>query len=169
MFHGSDEKAVEKLSIMGYLATFLIIFVKPPGKRPHIELATVKELLLFRPLANGQRRKKARLVVGSCGQPPDKSLRLKFSATPHRVWAKEFIVWSFGERGRDPWRIDLEIDSRLDSRDRRRLRSQISARDSALVREFLDPVVSKPALGLIAPLESCNALEHSFRGSLESQ
>ncbi|GBM15509.1 hypothetical protein AVEN_8901-1 [Araneus ventricosus] len=74
-------------------------------------------------------------------------VRLKFSATPHRDWAKEFIVWSFGERERDRRKIDLEIDSRLDSRDRRRLRSQISARDSALVREFLDSVESKPTLG----------------------
>ncbi|GBN13287.1 hypothetical protein AVEN_169440-1 [Araneus ventricosus] len=53
-------------------------------------------------------------------------------------------------------------DSRLDARDRRRLRSQISARDSALVRACLDPVELKPAFGLIAPLEICNALEHSF-------
>ncbi|GBN03862.1 hypothetical protein AVEN_9749-1 [Araneus ventricosus] len=81
--------------------------------------------------------------------------------------AKEFIVWSFGEK-RDRWRIDLEIDSRLDSRDRKGLRSQISARDSALVRAFLDLVELKPAFGWIAPLESCNALEHSFKGSLES-
>ncbi|GBO34837.1 hypothetical protein AVEN_186789-1 [Araneus ventricosus] len=36
------------------------------------------------------------------------------------------------------WR--LIRDSGLDSRDRRRLISQISARDPALVREFLDPV-----------------------------
>ncbi|GBO32562.1 hypothetical protein AVEN_107074-1 [Araneus ventricosus] len=43
------------------------------------------------------------------------------------------------------WR--LIRDSRLDSRDRKRLRSQISARGSALVREFLDSVESKPTLG----------------------
>ncbi|GBM99086.1 hypothetical protein AVEN_138925-1 [Araneus ventricosus] len=73
--------------------------------------------------------------------------------------AKEFIVWSFGEK-----EIDGELipDSRLDSRDRRRLRSQISTRDSALVRACLDPVELNPAFGLIAPLESCNTLEHSF-------
>ncbi|GBN96725.1 hypothetical protein AVEN_84023-1 [Araneus ventricosus] len=64
-----------------------------------------KELLKFRPSANGQRRKKARLVVGSCSQQPDKSLNLKFSATPHRGSAKKFIVWR--ERG-----VDGEIDSR---------------------------------------------------------
>ncbi|GBO21814.1 hypothetical protein AVEN_135026-1 [Araneus ventricosus] len=94
-------------------------FAKPPGKRPHIELATaetVKELLKFRPSANGERRKKARLVVGSCDQPPDKSRRLKFSATPHRGSAKEFIAWSFGERGRDRRRIDLEIVWRFKTR-----------------------------------------------------
>ncbi|GBN20060.1 hypothetical protein AVEN_267349-1 [Araneus ventricosus] len=97
-------------------------------------------------------------------------MRLNLSATPHRCWAKEFIIWSFGEKveidGELIWR--LIPDSRFDSRDRRRLRSQIMARDSALVRAFLDPVELKPVLGLISPLESCNALEHSFRGSLET-
>ncbi|GBM99645.1 hypothetical protein AVEN_140285-1, partial [Araneus ventricosus] len=117
-------------------------------KRPHVKLATsetVKELLKFRPSANGQRRKKARLVVGSCSQQPDKSLKLKISITPHRGKAKEFIVEKREIDGELIWR--LIRDSRLDSRDQRRLRSQISVRDSALVREFLDSVESKPTLG----------------------
>ncbi|GBM42290.1 hypothetical protein AVEN_94857-1 [Araneus ventricosus] len=90
-------------------------FAQPPGKRPHVELATSETIKktrslppMFQPSANGQRKKKARLVVGSCGQKPDKSLRLKFSVTPHSGSAKEFIV-GVSERRRDRWRSELEI------------------------------------------------------------
>ncbi|GBO32982.1 hypothetical protein AVEN_64275-1, partial [Araneus ventricosus] len=34
--------------------------------------------------SNDEMRNRARLPVGSCGQQPDKSLRLNLSATPHR-------------------------------------------------------------------------------------
>ncbi|GBM54470.1 hypothetical protein AVEN_217157-1 [Araneus ventricosus] len=84
--------------------------------------------------------KRARLAVGSCGQQPDKSLRLNLSATPHRAGRRSLKFGVLERKRRIELRLRLNSISRFDSRDRRRLRVRISAFEiSALVTGVLRP------------------------------
>ncbi|GBM02767.1 hypothetical protein AVEN_40833-1 [Araneus ventricosus] len=69
--------------------------LRNPGelKRPHrirllegLPMCRQRNPLCFDPFPMMRWERELRLVVGGCGQQPDKSLRLNLSATPHRGW-----------------------------------------------------------------------------------